>query len=34
MGMIERGIRLPLVELSEGNRPELLRRLRAIGALN
>jgi 4-hydroxy-tetrahydrodipicolinate synthase len=33
MGMIERGIRLPLVELSAGNRTELIRRLRAVGAL-
>ncbi len=34
MGKIDRGIRLPLVELSEKNRPELLRRLRTVGALN
>lgn len=33
MGMIERGIRLPLVELSEQHKPELLARLRAVGAL-
>lgn len=33
MGRIERGIRLPLVELSEQNRPELIRRLKVAGAL-
>jgi len=34
MGMVEKGIRLPLIELSEGNRPELEKRLRKAGALN
>ena len=33
MGMIDRGIRLPLLELTEANRPELVSRLRAVGAL-
>jgi 4-hydroxy-tetrahydrodipicolinate synthase len=33
MGMVDRGIRLPLLELSEENRPELIRRLKAVGAL-
>lgn len=33
MGMVDRGIRLPLLELSEANRPELVRRLKAVGAL-
>lgn len=33
MGMIDRGIRLPLLELTEANRPELLARLRTVGAL-
>lgn len=33
MGLIETGIRLPLIELSEEARPELLRRLQEIGAL-
>ena len=34
MGMVERGIRLPLIELSEHHRGELVNRLRHIGALN
>jgi 4-hydroxy-tetrahydrodipicolinate synthase len=34
MGKVERGIRLPLIELSEGARPELVRRLKEIGALS
>lgn len=34
MGMVETGIRLPLIELSEPNRPELVRRLKKAGALN
>jgi 4-hydroxy-tetrahydrodipicolinate synthase len=34
MGRIDRGIRLPLLELSEHLRPELRARLTAIGALN
>jgi 4-hydroxy-tetrahydrodipicolinate synthase len=34
MGMVERGIRLPLIELSEECRPELKNRLKAIGALH
>jgi 4-hydroxy-tetrahydrodipicolinate synthase len=33
MGMIERGIRLPLIELTEANRPELVNRLRVAGAI-
>lgn len=33
MGRIDRGIRLPLIELSEKHRPELLARLKAVGAL-
>ncbi len=33
MGMVDRGIRLPLLELSEENRPELVRRLQEVGAL-
>jgi 4-hydroxy-tetrahydrodipicolinate synthase len=33
MGLIERGIRLPLIELSEANRPELINRLKKVGAL-
>jgi 4-hydroxy-tetrahydrodipicolinate synthase len=33
MGMVDRGIRLPLLELSEPNRAELLSRLKAVGAL-
>ncbi|MCB1683714.1 MAG: 4-hydroxy-tetrahydrodipicolinate synthase [Pseudomonadales bacterium] len=33
MGRAERGIRLPLIELSEKHRPELVRRLRAAGAM-
>ena len=33
MGMIETGIRLPLLPLSEKFRPELIKRLRAAGAL-
>lgn len=33
MGMIERGIRLPLVELSEPHRAELVRRLKVAGAM-
>lgn len=33
MGMVERGIRLPLIELSEQHRPELVRRLRLAGAM-
>jgi 4-hydroxy-tetrahydrodipicolinate synthase len=32
MGRIDRGIRLPLIELSEGHREELVRRLREAGA--
>jgi 4-hydroxy-tetrahydrodipicolinate synthase len=34
MGKVERGIRLPLIELSEGARPELIKRLKEIGALS
>jgi len=34
MGMVERGIRLPLIELSESRRPELRTCLERIGALN
>ncbi len=34
MGRVDRGIRLPLIELSEGARPELVRRLKEIGALS
>jgi len=34
MGRVDRGIRLPLIELSESARPELVRRLREIGALS
>lgn len=34
MGMVQRGIRLPLIELSERHRAELTQRLRAIGALS
>jgi len=33
MGRIDRGIRLPLVALSEQHKPELRARLRAAGAL-
>ena len=33
MGKIEKGIRLPLIELSEQHRPELVNRLRTAGAL-
>jgi 4-hydroxy-tetrahydrodipicolinate synthase len=33
MGRIDRGIRLPLIELSEEHRPELRRRLVEVGAL-
>ncbi|HEX7035471.1 MAG TPA: 4-hydroxy-tetrahydrodipicolinate synthase [Pseudomonadales bacterium] len=33
MGRIDRGIRLPLVELSEPHRPELRRLLKEVGAL-
>lgn len=33
MGKIEKGIRLPLIELSEQHRPELIDRLRTAGAL-
>jgi len=33
MGMVDRGIRLPLLELSEPRRAELLARLQAVGAL-
>lgn len=33
MGKIDRGIRLPLVELSEQHRPELRRLLKEVGAL-
>lgn len=33
MGRIDRGIRLPLVELSEQHRPELRRLLKEVGAL-
>jgi 4-hydroxy-tetrahydrodipicolinate synthase len=33
MGRIDRGIRLPLIELSEQHRPELCARLERIGAL-
>ena len=33
MGMVDRGIRLPLLELSEPNRAELLLRLKTVGAL-
>ncbi|MGD8416359.1 MAG: 4-hydroxy-tetrahydrodipicolinate synthase [Pseudomonadales bacterium] len=33
MGRVETGIRLPLIELSEAARPELVRRLKAVGAL-
>jgi 4-hydroxy-tetrahydrodipicolinate synthase len=34
MGRIERGIRLPLIELSDANRGELQARLRTVGALS
>jgi 4-hydroxy-tetrahydrodipicolinate synthase len=34
MGRIDRGIRLPLIELSESARPGLVRRLQEIGALS
>jgi 4-hydroxy-tetrahydrodipicolinate synthase len=33
MGMIGPGIRMPLIELSEAHRPELRKRLQAVGAL-
>lgn len=33
MGRIDRGIRLPLIELSEQHRPELVRLLKEVGAL-
>jgi len=33
MNKIDSGIRLPMLPMSEGNRPELERRLRAVGAL-
>ncbi|MEM8766315.1 MAG: 4-hydroxy-tetrahydrodipicolinate synthase [Pseudomonadota bacterium] len=33
MGRVEAGIRLPLIELSEGARPEVRKRLEAVGAL-
>jgi 4-hydroxy-tetrahydrodipicolinate synthase len=33
MGRIDRGIRLPLIELSEQHRPELVARLKAVEAL-
>ena len=33
MGMVDRGIRLPLLELTEPNRTELVSRLKAIGAI-
>ena len=33
MDRIDTGIRLPLLPMSEGNRPELERRLRAVGAI-
>ena len=33
MGKVDRGIRLPLLELSEAHRPELLARLQTVGAL-
>jgi 4-hydroxy-tetrahydrodipicolinate synthase len=33
MGRIDRGIRLPLLELSEEHREELRTRLRKVGAL-
>jgi 4-hydroxy-tetrahydrodipicolinate synthase len=33
MGRIDRGIRLPLIELSEQHRPELRRLLEEVGAL-
>lgn len=33
MGKVERGIRLPLIELSKGSRGELISRLKKIGAL-
>lgn len=33
MGRVDRGIRLPLIELSEGARPEVERRLKDVGAL-
>jgi 4-hydroxy-tetrahydrodipicolinate synthase len=34
MGMVERGIRLPLIELSESHRGELVNRLQHVGALS
>jgi 4-hydroxy-tetrahydrodipicolinate synthase len=33
MGKVDRGIRLPLLELSEAHRPELIARLKTVGAL-
>jgi 4-hydroxy-tetrahydrodipicolinate synthase len=33
MGMVGPGIRMPLIELSEAHRPELRKRLKAVGAL-
>ena len=33
MGKVDRGIRLPLLELSEQYRDELLQRLKTVGAL-
>jgi 4-hydroxy-tetrahydrodipicolinate synthase len=33
MGKVDRGIRLPLLELTEPNRAELLSRLKAVGAI-
>jgi dihydrodipicolinate synthase/N-acetylneuraminate lyase len=33
MGLIDVGIRLPLLPLTEGHRAELARRLRAAGVL-
>ena len=34
MGMVGRGIRMPLIPLSEAHRPELIKRLKAVGVLS